>query len=280
MKKTEVKFANIVPLWWNAQSVLINFDDMEDVKVITSEVQTGKESKNLVMSGQADIGIVAAPPLVLGALQKEKGYKVIAKYLEGSGLMGIVSKSSSNGGLNEPIAIVGGTISEFVFHAQAKRHNIDSTKLTTLNSKPPAIYNHLRTNSANSAIIWEPFLKNIMDDELLNLKYKKRANDLYNIKLFLIVNEKSLKNKQKAIEKVIKKFKNLSINLQKDNGKLRGLVEKKFNYEYGYLKDVWKNVQFTFIEDKELIEKDLSEEANIIYDSGKLKAFPTYEQLF
>ncbi len=277
----DITFANLVPLWWNAQPLLIDFDAIPDVEIKTVELQTGKESKNIVLNGGADIGIVAASPLVLGAVSGESGYQIVARYMDGPELVGIFSTESENAGLNEPIAVVNGTVSEFVLRAHATRNAIvidDSTNM--LNTRPPSILSALKNNDAKSAVIWEPFAQQIAEAEDLNLQYSHYPKNLYSMKFFIIVNKKSYVEKRVAIDAVINEFANMSAFLVNDSESGRVRIEDLLNYPEGYLTDRWDRVDFTFVTDKETIERDLATEADIIIKAGIIKRLPNFSQLF
>lgn len=278
---TEITFANLVPFWWNAQPVLMDFKDIPGVNIKTVEVQTGKESKNIVLNGGADIGIVAASPLVWSALQEESGFKILARYMDGPELVGIFSTSEENKGLNQPISIVEGTVSEFVMHKHASRNGVTITDdFVTLNSRPPSIIHSLKTGDAKSAVIWEPFAQQIANDKDLVLKYSEYPKNLYRMKFFLIANTKSLNTKKDAIQKIVNEFGQLSDRLVNDDGSYRDKIEKYFSYTPGYLSGRWEKVNFEFIVDKEVISQDLSDEADIILNSGLIEKHPNFDSFF
>jgi len=278
----EITFANLLPLWWNAQAMLVELEDIPGLKVSTVEVHTGKESKNIVLNGGADVGIVAASPLVWSAQNGERGFKVIARYMAGPKLVGIFSKSNENAGLNPPVAVVEGTVSEFVMYAHAQRNgiSINSETFTLLNSRPPDVKNNLKTGSANSAVIWEPFAQSIEQDSSLNLKYSEFPQSLYSMKFFLIANSKSIEKKPEAIAKVKKEFERISSQLVRDQGDLKNKIEQLSGYDLGALTGRWDEVDFSFITDKQIIKSDLLEEADIIVRAEKISKAPSFDHFF
>ena len=84
--KSELIFADVSTNWWHAPTIIAtnneiikdidnnkkNFFDKNDLRVNVFNVNSGLASKNAVLSGSADIGIVASTPLALGAYDKEK----------------------------------------------------------------------------------------------------------------------------------------------------------------------------------------------------------------
>lgn len=274
-KKTEIVLADLVAnLWWNAPPLIYNKEHYPGVNVKRIEFQTGKEAKNMVVSGQADLAVVAATPIVLSAINRED-FVILGRYLESSKLVGIYSTSEDVAKLKEPIAIVPGTVSEFIFIENATRNGENPKKLNTLSTKPPAIAGLLETGQVASAIIWDPFAQEIEENPNIHLKTSTRPDNLYTMRFYLIANRNSLKNKGAEINNFIEGF---EAAVQKSAG-YESKIEEWLDYKQGYLGKRWPDVKFEFIRDRVTLTKELNEEASILQRAG-IKGVPDFTPFF
>ena len=150
-KDKELIYADASTVWWLAPTIIAQeqgFYKKNNLNIRTFDVRTGLASKNAVLSGSADVGMVAATPLAIGAYDKEN-IVVLASFVESGSLIAILAKDTI---ITEPIALVKGTISQFYFFRYMEKH--DSTfNLSTANylyMKPPALTNTLINNDANT----------------------------------------------------------------------------------------------------------------------------------
>ena len=73
--KNIILFADASTVWWTAPTIIARTHDLftkEGLTVRTFDVTDGLASKNAVVSGNADIGLVASTPLAIGASKKKK----------------------------------------------------------------------------------------------------------------------------------------------------------------------------------------------------------------
>lgn len=267
-KNKQLIYADASTVWWLAPTIIAQEQGLyekNNLKIKTFDVRTGLDSKNAVLSGSADVGMVAATPLAIGAYDKED-IIVLASFVESDSLIAILTKDSV---ISEPIALVQGTISQFYFYKYMQKHdstfNLENAK--KLFMKPPAITNTLNNNDANTVTIWEPFASNY-DKKGLNV-IEIREGNLYTLKLFLITRPDVLKNKRSEVEKFVKCIHDACIYINNNDKQVREKLEEHFNQIIPA--NIWNSVQFEVKLGKEnyqIMKENIYDDAILTYRTG------------
>ncbi|MEK7509585.1 MAG: hypothetical protein AAB605_02630 [Patescibacteria group bacterium] len=167
-KKAEIytlRFAEGSGVWWSdTQSRLARERDLyakHNLQVVSFSVATGLESKNAVVQGNADVGIVASAPLVNSASKNEEVI-VLGSYMQSSELLSLVARERVyDRWWEQPIGYVPGTISEFYLFSYLKAKGLEdlylSKKLNLVALTPSGIPTTFAKEDVGVAVIWEPF---------------------------------------------------------------------------------------------------------------------------
>lgn len=272
-KTNEIILADASVVWWMAPGIIAqseNFYEKNDLKVKSFDVQTGLASKNAVLSGSADIGLVATTPLALGAFQNE-GLIILCSYVESNELIALVTKDNKDTSLysrpTPPIAVVKGTISEIYLYNYLKKYypqNADELIKDQLNIKPPDAPNSMKTNSSGSASIWEPFGA-IMTDGNPDFKIN-RSPDVYTHRIYIVTTPKVLKEKREAVENFIKSFQ-MACDYIKENPSLaQEKISSLFPQQKSSMLTLWDKVDFSIKYDYERMKELLLLDVEVMAD--------------
>ena len=285
----EIVFAAANTTWWTAPTIVATTNDLfskQKLKVRTFDVMTGLASKNAVISGAADVGLVAATPLAMGAY-KEEPVQILGCYAQSDSLIAIVTRKQQNintsdecDAVQEKVAIVPGTISEWYLYSFLKDanqcdpnnlKNMENGKLSTVHLRPQDIPNVMKKGDAESAVIWEPFVTMIEpnpDDP--NAKYNVlRKPGIYTLSLYLITRPDVIEKKPKEIEAFVKAVSQACSTVEDSNEMIQRKMEDKFEYEHGSLNKLWKLVVFSFRQNPDEIEREIRNDIEIAKALGR-----------
>ena len=153
----EVIFADASKVWWSAAPTVVanerDFYSQNKVSVKSFDVNSGLLSKNAVVAGNADVGLVASTPLVIGA-SKNEDLVILGRFVSSYSLVSLLStvdiKNSPcfkedvlcNELANSLVtAYVPGTISEFYLRSFLEKNNkieiFESIKENSIKIPPP-----------------------------------------------------------------------------------------------------------------------------------------------
>lgn len=283
--KDKLTLADASIVWWMAPGVIAQekkIYDSNKLDLKSFDVQTGLASKNAVLSGSADVGLVASTPLAMGAFHHDN-LIVLCSYVESKSLISLYTLTTDTARHpmpQAPIAVVKGTISEiYLFNYLNKYFKTETDKIiqNELNVAPPGIENALVHGDAKSATIWEPF-GTIINTH--NNKFKEvRDTDIYTHRIYIVTTPEVLKRKRSALEKFVKSFTDASKWIQKNPAEAKALLTSKFQPQKASIEALWDKVDFSihgrndYDEMKRLILKD-AETATALHqtpkdDSGK-----------
>jgi len=232
LAEEELIFADASKVWWTAPTIVAKsegFFRKNGVKVKAFDVNTGLASKNAVLSGSADIGLVASTPLAIGATKNEQ-VLVLGKYVSSKHLLSILSEIDidnsrciqNNRECDKLIkqltmAYVPGTISEFYLIKYLQKHKkltlLEQFKKHSLKLAPPAIPSSFGSSVGNRrinmAVIWEPLASEIRKPRSniknsYTLGQSKPDPELYELALYLITTPEVWKKKRTAVLKFVK----------------------------------------------------------------------------
>ncbi len=292
-KKDDLVLADSSISWWMAPTIIANekidnetFYEKNGLTVNTFDMQTGLASLNAVLSGSADLGIVASTPIAT-SLANHKNIKILCSFVTSKSLLGLIVKEpNSDAILNSepinPVAIVPGTISEWYFRFYVDKNSKKSKDdFNLLKIKPADIPNALKNGDAKSAVIWEPFLSYMSND---NPNYKIfRDSTLYEQRIYLVTRQDVLESKQKQLIKFIKALTNAVDYIQNKPNETQNILIKKYSEQRKSMETLWKYVDFSLHYDFEkmidLIKKDASVIKEVNPDS-KIILDDTYRNLF
>lgn len=281
-------FADISNLWWNIQPIFAHDDHIFEKNNLTVKrfvVSTGKEAKNAVARQKADIGVVAATPLIYSALgQHEDNLVVLASYFSSPSLVAIVSNSQIIDGVPQPIAYVEGTVSEF-FLAEAQNRlsgqPFDKKATQLLSIRPPDSVSVLTNGDISSIAIWEPYAQTAIDalDDKGVTPNIYRPDNIYTMRFFIITNRKTYEARTEELSKFITSIKDTSQKIKNTPDLYQRRLEEKFGYSPGWLSSFWGKIDLTVTEDSDLLKAYLVEEATIAKKSGVIKEIPSFKEI-
>lgn len=270
----EIEFADASAVWWTAPTVLAQDQEFlaDGLTVEAFDVTTGLASKNAVISGAADMGLVAATPLALGALDTEPVI-VLGSYVQSDQLLALVYREgedikslSQNPESIEPIAIVPRTISEWYLHRLGEEYPALAEPLGTarqLHARPPAIPTLLANDEVNSASIWEPFVWMSKQDPSSKVF---RPEGVYSLRLYLIASVSAYRNKKEAVLAFEDSVRTACQWMVDNPQEARRRIENHYGYEPGRLAGVWDDVDFSYQEDPESLAVEILEDSRIARD--------------
>lgn len=271
-QKDEITLADASVVWWMAPGIIAqknNLYEKNGLSVKSFDVQTGLASKNAVLSGSADIGLVATSPLATGALTKEN-LIILGSYVDSKALLATITpKTDANFSKPvPPVAIVKGTISEIYFYKYMKKYfpNDDPNTINQLNVKPPDIANTVKNGDAKSAAIWEPFATMIASSDA-NLKIN-RSEEVYTHRIYIITTPETLQKKRSAIEKFVKTFQEASDFIKNNPQQAKDTIKSVFAAQEKSMNDLWDKVDFTLKFDYDNMKSLIVEDAEVLSALG------------
>ncbi len=276
-------FADASKVWWTAPTIIAKSKGLfkkNNLKVNTFSVNTGLASKNAVINGNADIGLVASTPLAIGATKKED-ILILGKYVSSSSLISILSEIDLDNSLcikenrecdtlieQLTMLYVPKTISEFYLLTYLEKHGrldlLKKLKQHSYKLAPPAIPKIFGTvegnRKINMAVIWEPLASKIRKSEKHTLMQSEPDSSLYELALYLVTTKKVWEKKKKEILKFVKAVSEAEEYMNNNSDEIRLFLEDKYGYDKGWLADRWNKVEFRFDTSSEkikrLIERD------------------------
>ena len=226
-----------------------------DVDVV--RYRTGLGAKNAVVSGSADIGIVANTPLAAGF--GKDNLKIIATFFRSKEVLGLVSikpnGETTHGILDDTIrndwtgsrnrvAIIPGTISELLLDRLLEKLNVRRDQLKLIKTGPSEAAQALESNQVDYAVIWQPQilrLKKRVEEHGNNprtLLFRPSGNE-YEVLLHLVAKPETIIKKQELLTKFLKAVRKSSADLTSGKESVRIEVERVAGHSDGELKTVW-----------------------------------------
>lgn len=276
-------FADASTVWWTAPTILARTEGLFDanLEVTTFDVTTGLASKNAVVAGNADIGLVASTPLALGRYSQED-IVVLCSYVKSDKLLALIAPQGEPVTIEglSPIAVVPGTISQFYLFRYLESEGIDDlAELSELHGRPPDIPNMLLTGSASSAVIWEP-LVSVIDDraraEGKDLEFLRKG-EIYELRLYLVTRPDVLADpdKKAAIAAFLRGVQSASKLFENSTG--RAKLESHFGYSDGWLSPIIEDVSFGVRTDFERMAMLIAEESELAIRAGVIEGVEPLE---
>lgn len=282
---TRVRIAEAGSVWWNAPITLAARWKSLEEQGITPErfdVSTGLASKNAVVQGTADVGVVAATPLLLAAAQNEE-IVILGLYMQSSSLISIVvADEAKNDWLEKPISVVPATISEFYLInyliSTGKLHLYRDQKLKLLRGAPPTQSGAFKNGAVASAVAFEPFSTQIQRDAQERKPFRVDAKpNLYTLSSYLIVSKSYYERNRNSVEKIIKAFESVAKRMKTKPDDARDEINKHFSSKIDLSK--WPSVDFEFSRNRKLVQDLLMQEAEVAETAGILKGKPNFSSM-
>jgi ABC-type nitrate/sulfonate/bicarbonate transport system substrate-binding protein len=276
-KKDELTLADASVVWWMAPGIIAQEDSIyskNNLTVNSFDVQTGLASKNAVISGTADIGLVASTPLAMGAFAKDD-LIVLCSYIESSSLLSVITPKTKDTTMfsipQTPISFVKGTISEIYLYNYLEKYYPAKTK-EILNSKnlmvkPPDVpATMVKNGGAKSAVIWEPFGTVIASDTTLKVN---SPEDIYTHRIYIITTKKVLEQKRNAVEKFVKSIEMACNTLKTDKERSQNIIKSKFSKQEKSMLLLWDKVDFSLKFDYENMKALILKDADVNFKLGQ-----------
>jgi len=276
-EQDQLTLADASVVWWMGPGIIAQKQEIyqkHGLSVKSFDVQTGLASKNAVLSGSADIGLVASSPLATGAFNKEN-LIVLCSYVESKSLLSVITtnsgQTSSFSKPVPPIAIVKGTISEFYFYnyltktLHLQSNEIDELVKNELVVKPPDIVNAMK-GSAKSTAIWEPFGTMIAAGDS-NLRVN-RPEDIYTHRIYIVTRPEVLQKKRVAVEKFVQSFAEACDLIKTDPTTAKGIIKSAFPPQEQSMNALWDKVDFSLKVDYDDMKALIVEDGDILFHLG------------
>ncbi|MEM9668888.1 MAG: ABC transporter substrate-binding protein [Pseudomonadota bacterium] len=259
-------------VWWNAPMFFANdYYSENGIEMVSFDVTTGLESKNAVVAGTADFGVVAATPLVNAALNGED-VLVLGAYMSSSELVGVVHAQDNEIDALErgPVAYTKGTISEFYARSLlASSSNYPSLdELTLITVTPPGIVGTLANGDARAAVGFDPFTHQALDrlqEDGFKLDVSPQKYTVYG---FLITTSKYANEEPDVVTAVINSYKTASNFVTDRPAESIERLENQFSMLPGTLKPRFDTVDFNYVTDKQTIQEALNREFELAAEAG------------
>ncbi len=273
----QLTLADASVVWWMGPGIIAqkqNLYEKYGLAVKSFDVQTGLASKNAVLSGSADVGLVASAPLATGAFNKEN-LVVLCSYVESNYLLSVVTPTSDGDASAfsqpvPPVAIVKGTISEFYFYNYMTKTLHASGEvvkgINQVNVKPPDVVNAVKSGDAKSAAIWEPFGTMIVAADS-NLKANRPA-DIYTHRIYIVTRPEVLQKKRSAIEKFVQSFQEASNLMKTDPKTAKEIIKSTFPPQEQSMNDLWDKVDFSIKVDYDKMKELILQDGEILFHLG------------
>jgi ABC-type nitrate/sulfonate/bicarbonate transport system substrate-binding protein len=270
----QLTLADASVVWWMGPGIIAqkqNLYEKHGLTLKSFDVQTGLASKNAVLSGSADVGLVASAPLATGAFNKES-LVVLCSYVESNYLLSVVTPKSEDASSRPvpPVAIVKGTISEFYFYNYMTKtlhvSEADVKGINQVNVKPPDVVNAVKSGDAKSAAIWEPF-GTMMVAADSNLKANRPA-DIYTHRIYIVTTPEVLQKKRSAIEKFVQSFQEASNMMKTDATKAKETIKNTFPPQEGSMNELWDKVDFSIKVDYDKMKELILQDGEILFKLG------------
>ncbi len=269
-KDEELILADSGISWWMAPTIIAktkikdtSFYEKNDISVKTFDMQTGLASKNALLSGSADLGIVASTPIASSIYNNEK-IIVLCSFVSSNNLLALITRvEGHNESLSMPnpkVAIVPATISELYLRNYLNKidSSLDFRKINIVNVKPADIPNYLAHGDANSAVIWEPFVTSIANTDS-NLRII-RDSTIYQHRIYLITRPDVLKKKKDLIIRFINSLIESANYLKYSVKESQNIILNNLPNQKESMENLWYKVDFQIKFDYEnminLIKKD------------------------
>jgi ABC-type nitrate/sulfonate/bicarbonate transport system substrate-binding protein len=271
--------------WWTAAPFIVaknhSFFSQHGLEVEFVQVNSGLASKNAVVAGTADFGLAAGTPLAYAAATGENVI-ILSRYLHSTAVVGLVGPAGQidKGVPPQPVAVVPSTISEsFLYAYLAKRGKsdlIEQQKLNELVARPADIPSDLKTGSAKSGVIWEPFLS--FASEIPGMAVDK-GDDTFEVSLFLITRPSIATSHAASVSALLDGMRDACQYIQSHPEESRELVEKEFGFRAGFLKQTWSKVNYGIEYNPTQFTKELSREAQVGHALGHIPAINDFSRI-
>lgn len=267
-RKGKLTFALPTADWWTAAPFVLDnsesFYKQQGLELDIVEVSSGLASKNSVLTGTADVGVAAATPLALAAARQEK-LVILGTYLRSSAVVGLVRRAGAPVGSMppEPVAVVKSTISESFLYAYlrhtASQGLLEDGKLTELAARPADVPAILSSGSAQSAVVWEPFLSLAGNRDGFVVE---RSPD-FEVNLYLLARPSVVRDHPEDIKKFVAAVGNACAYLRDHSPQAQDQLEKHFHFTSRFLAGVWPLVRYEVVDDRPRMTAELLREAGI-----------------
>jgi ABC-type nitrate/sulfonate/bicarbonate transport system substrate-binding protein len=271
--------------WWTSAPFIVaknrpifqqHLLDMEFI-----QVDSGLASKNAVLAGTADFGVSAATPLALAAARGEP-VVVLAQYFHSSVIVGLVGPKGEIGfGVPpEPVVIVPSTISEsflysYLAHIE-KQQLVEKKELRELIARPADVTADLKTGSARSAAIWEPFLS--IAAGMPGMAASTGGID-FDVSLFLVSRSEARSNRRDDVLRLLAGLQDACDYITQHPDEARSMVEGEFSFQPGFLKLIWPKVNYKVQFDAATIRVEIGREGRIMNALGTIDSQPDLSKL-
>jgi len=220
--------------------------------ILNESFSSGKAAFQHMLSGRADISTVATTPMVLASFNRNDFYTFITYTTTYDGIKLITRKGSGIKNARDfrgkKIAVVKGTISEYLIYSYLVFHKIGLNEITMIHSTPADMPKKLKSGSVDVVAVWEPYADKTLevlgsDGHRIEIrKVYRMAINCAVMKAFVHAKPEALVKFTASINKAVDFMKNNKIASQKLIARVldldKELVKKKWHeYNYGVTLD-------------------------------------------
>jgi NitT/TauT family transport system substrate-binding protein len=239
---------SIPPLEQNALLYVAESQGMfsrNGLKIIIKDFDSGVTSINAMLQGETDIAGSAEFPFVRVALQKEQ-VRIIAcndrfenDYILARKDRGIATISDLKG---KRIGVTLKTINEFYLGRFLSLHGLKLKDVSLVDISPAQFTGAITGEDIDAIIAWQPYINQIQKKLSGTVVWPAQSSQaVYGV---LVTRGEWLSQHASLVERFLRSLKEAEDYLVRYPEAARAIVQKRLNYENGYMDSVWSKHQF------------------------------------
>ncbi len=269
--------------YWTAPTLIANLLGLYEqvgLEVRVAKFTSGLEAKNAVLSGSADLGLVAVTPVALAGFQKEN-ITLVSTYVESDDIVKLTARTGGEEVTprfleDSRVGYVPGTISELVLERMIDKAGLDRRHIRTASFRPTELVPALATGSIDAFVAWEP-LPLLAEHEIEGVRSYLDPT-LYTVSLNLVTRPEIVATRSSALEKFLRALDLAIERIEEDPEHARMLVEQHLDFTPGALEKVWGDLHFEVKLDRPALVENLEDEGHWILQAGYARgSLPEYE---
>lgn len=272
--------------YWTAPTLLAGALELYEAAGVDVEVvkfQSGLLAKNAVLSGSADLGLVATTPVAIAGFQDEP-LVIIATYFRSDDVIKLVRRG---GAPERPsaeelatlrIGYVPGTISEIALGRLLRSAGVRRDSVRTAALRPTELVPALHRGDIDAFVAWEP-LGIIARRELGERVTVVGDLGLYQVELHLVTRPEVVRGHRDALVRFVTAVEMAVDSLAASPDRMRREVERLLDFADGELAGEWSSLEFMLDLDPAGLVAQLEEEGRWARQAGYATgAAPDYRE--
>lgn len=283
-----VRLAEAGSVWWSSAPTLVmsTKGNLNSPGMVLEkfDVLTGLASKNAVVQGNADIGVVSSSPLVM-AIAAGEPVVVLGSYMRSSHLFAIIhampEQQATIHDLPVPVGFVKGTNSETYVREYLRRYgspgDLERLDGNSVALRANGILPSFTSGSVATVSIWEPIASEVIDASQEGRGQDVRVirdPDIYENWAFFVTSADTWNRRRPELLEFMASARVAAEFIRENPGDARELVEDHYGYKAGWLKNTWDNVDFELVTERDRLAGALTREAELLRAHGMIGTAP------